>query len=307
MSASTHGRNLRLRTARPMRVAALLSAGLLATLPAQGADSAATARAPTGATTAVTAVAAAGHATLPGAPADGWARYEVPMVAGSGGPCCHEINRGSVVLRECNLDRRGGVQINTSADEDAADAGAAAPAADALAVYLHFDAGSIDRVRAFAAGCPVRAERTPVALSVDADASIRLLAGLAGDNGKRSDEAVMALAHHAGPRATAALIDLVDGDHAEDVREQAVFWLGQLRGQAGVDTLERVIRSDTDDDVREHAVFSLSQSDHGGDAALIRIVRGDYPRELKKTALFWLGQSGSDEAIAFLDSVLAAD
>ena len=41
---------------------------------------------------------------------------------------------------------------------------------------------------------------------------------------------------------------------------------------------------DADHDLREHAVFSLSESEHGGDAALIRIVRGDYPRELKKTA-----------------------
>ena len=297
MSASTSGRNLRLQTTRSLLAAALLLAGLLATLPAQGSGlpSALVAVA----TPAALGASVAGQVRLPGAPADGWARYEVPMVAGSEGPCCHEIHRGGVVRRDCNLDRRSGsIQIDTSTDVEPG----------SLAVYLHFDAGAIDRVRAFAASCPVRADSTPVTLAVDPDASVRLLAALAGADGKRSDEAVMALAHHAGAQATTALVALVDDDgNAGDVREQAVFWLGQLRGQAGADTLERVIRSDADHDLREHAVFSLSESEHGGDAALIRIVRGDYSREVKKKALFWLGQSGSDEAIAFLDSVLAAD
>jgi hypothetical protein len=38
---------------------------------------------------------------------------------------------------------------------------------------------------------------------------------------------------------------------------------------------------------------------------LIALVRGSYPREVKQQALFWLGQSGSDEAIKFLDDVLS--
>jgi HEAT repeat protein len=65
------------------------------------------------------------------------------------------------------------------------------------------------------------------------------------------------------------------------------------------------IGKETSKDVREQAVFALSQLKEGeADAALIALVRGNYPREVKQQALFWLGQSGSDEAIRFLDDVL---
>jgi hypothetical protein len=37
---------------------------------------------------------------------------------------------------------------------------------------------------------------------------------------------------------------------------------------------------------------------------LIGLVRGNYPREVKQQALFWLGQSGSNDALKFLDEVL---
>jgi len=61
-------------------------------------------------------------------------------------------------------------------------------------------------------------------------------------------------------------------------------------------------------DVREQGVFELSQLKEGeAEAALIALVRGSYPREVKQQALFWLGQSGSDEAIKFLDDMLARE
>ncbi|HET7063746.1 MAG TPA: hypothetical protein VFI49_05675, partial [Rudaea sp.] len=63
---------------------------------------------------------------------------------------------------------------------------------------------------------------------------------------------------------------------------------------------------ETSKDVREQGVFALSQLKEGeADAALIALVRGNYPREVKQQALFWLGQSGSDEALKFLDDVLS--
>lgn len=308
-------------------------------------------------------VARPGHAQAPaGAPQEGWARYEVPMVEGAEGPCCHEIRDDVVLRRGCTLDHRGGMVIRGLDD-------AAAPASDRLAVYLHFSDGAVDRVRAFGGSCPVTADTPPAALSVQPAASQDLLLRLARAGGKPADEAVMALAHHAGDSATADLAALAGDGEPRGLRKDAVFWLGQLRGADGAAVVERIARGDADPKLREHAVFSLSQApgvdgfatiadiarkdasarvrgqalfwmaqtgdpraagailralredgsgdvreeavfalsqlDEGGDAALIGIVRGDHPREVKKKALFWLGQSGSDEAIAFLDSVLA--
>jgi HEAT repeat protein len=57
--------------------------------------------------------------------------------------------------------------------------------------------------------------------------------------------------------------------------------------------------------VREEAVFALSQLDDSiATHALIAVIHGNYPRPIKEKALFWLGQSGSDEAMAFLDELL---
>lgn len=308
------------------------------------------------------AVPLASAAAVPGAPQEGWARYEVPMVDGTDGPCCHAIRGGVVQQRGCDLERKGGIQL-VGGDQ------ASPPASDLLAVYLHFRQGEVDRVRAFGGSCPVRAETPPAAVGVSPEASLALLAGLAREGKPAADEAVMVLAHHAGEAATTRLAELAAEGGSRELRKDAVFWLGQLRGDSGAAVVERIARNDPDTKLREHAVFSLSQSeaagafaaidaiartdpservrgqalfwmaqhgdpraaeailaalrreqdadlhdeavfalsqlDHGSDAALIGVIRGDYPRKARKQALFWLGQSGSDEAIAFLDSVLS--
>lgn len=96
-----------------------------------------------------------------------------------------------------------------------------------------------------------------------------------------------------------------DTDASDEVRSQALFWMAQMNDARARADITRAVRADRSGEVREQAVFALSELDAGGDAALIDIVRGDFPRDAKEKALFWLGQSGSDQAIAFLDSVLS--
>lgn len=307
--------------------------------------------------------------SLPGAPREGWARYEVPLVEGQQGPCCHSIHEGVVQQRGCDLDRRGGITIQGDGMHD--DAGGRHD--DALVVYLHHSAGRIDDVQAFGSSCPVRADAEPVPLAAVAPAdSVALLARLAGgERDKAGEGAMVALAQHAGDGATQALVRLSGKEHSTAARRDALFWLGQSRGVAGAEAVLAVARSDEPAKLREHAVFSLSQNedidsfaalaqiaredpvprvrgqalfwmaqgddpraadailaamredpsekvreqgvfalsqlDGGrGDRALIGIVRGDYPRKMKKEALFWLAQSGSAEALEFIDATLGA-
>ena len=69
--------------------------------------------------------------------------------------------------------------------------------------------------------------------------------------------------------------------------------------------IAHAIRDDASADVREQGVFALSQLEDGkGDEALIGLIKGSYPREVRKQALFWLGQSGSPQAIQYLDEAL---
>lgn len=103
----------------------------------------------------------------------------------------------------------------------------------------------------------------------------------------------------------ARILAIAGSDRSPKVRSQSLFWLAQMEDKRAAADITAALRRESDADVREQGVFALSQlPDSEGDRALIALVRGDFPREIKQKAVFWLGQSGSDEAIAFLDSVL---
>ena len=297
------------------------------------------------------------------AAADGWVGYHVPMIGKAGAPCCYAGSTGADLHKTpCNLDSRSGTFVSNRSD----------PAASAqLSVYWHVADGQPDRVRAFAADCPVTS-RQPVRWidPVDPTDSVGFLQGwISGVHRGRDSFDLAGLALHADAGATAALIDLSAASQATDLRKDAIFWLGHARGAAGADFVERVATADPNADLREHAVFALSQSsepnayervraiskrDAAGEVrgkalfwmaqmhdpraqadilaalgsessnpvreeavfalsqldeaiatkALIAVIRGDFPRPVKEKALFWLGQAGTDEAMAFIDSVL---
>ncbi|HVH36074.1 MAG TPA: HEAT repeat domain-containing protein [Tahibacter sp.] len=103
----------------------------------------------------------------------------------------------------------------------------------------------------------------------------------------------------------ARVLAIAGSDRSGEVRGQALFWLAQMEDDRAAADIIAALRRETDAEVREQAVFALTQLPDGqGDQRLIELMRGDYPREVKQKALFWLGQSGSDTALAFLDSVL---
>jgi len=103
----------------------------------------------------------------------------------------------------------------------------------------------------------------------------------------------------------ASILRIAQHDASEHVREQALFWMAQTGDKRAKDDIFAAIARETSDKVREQAVFALSQLKEGeAETALIALVRGDYPRKVKEQALFWLGQSGSTQAIDFLDEVL---
>jgi hypothetical protein len=94
-------------------------------------------------------------------------------------------------------------------------------------------------------------------------------------------------------------------DKSAQVRGQALFWMAQMKdSRAKADILEALKREESND-AREQAVFALSQlGESVATPALIAVIRGNYPRPVRERALFWLGQAGTDEALAFLDTVL---
>jgi len=118
-------------------------------------------------------------------------------------------------------------------------------------------------------------------------------------------QAVFDLSEAHGIDGYAVIHGIAQHDSSEEVRSQALFWMAQMNDPRAKNDILAAISSETSDEVCERAVFALSQlKDELGTPALIGLVRGNYPRKVKEQALFWLGESGSDEAMRFLDEVL---
>lgn len=98
-------------------------------------------------------------------------------------------------------------------------------------------------------------------------------------------------------------------DRPEDVRETAVFWLGQLAGEKVIEGLESIVADDDEDlEVREAAIFALSQGDTETSAhSLMKIARSNRHPELRKTAMFWLAQRDEPEVLDFFEEILVDD
>ncbi len=231
-----------------------------------------------------------------------WVGYHVPIVANHPYTCCWTSDWKP---GPCRLEAKN--QSWGSSDRDAdRDAG------PNVMVLFRLAAGEIGKVRAVSQECQLdlSGRRLVWLEDVDAADSLRALTALAaGGDGRRkgedpAEEAVMAIAFHGLPEADAALADLAEEDNPSDVRETALFWLGQMRGRRGYEVLSRVVRQDPDEEIREKAVFSLSQSEVPEAAeTIVEVARGDRSPEVRGQALFWLSQGRVKRPDAILEAV----
>jgi HEAT repeat protein len=79
-----------------------------------------------------------------------------------------------------------------------------------------------------------------------------------------------------------------------DLREKAIFWLGQNRSTENTEFLRTLYSRLTNQDLREKVLFSLSQQRGAGNEQWLMgiAVNPKEDIELRKKALFWAGQSG---------------
>jgi hypothetical protein len=92
----------------------------------------------------------------------------------------------------------------------------------------------------------------------------------------------------------------------EDLREAAIFWLGQGASKLATEGLVRLVEDDDVElELREHAIFSLSQQ--GLDTAfkpLRRVALHSRHAQLREQAFFWLAQHDDPRVIDLLEEVL---
>lgn len=138
--------------------------------------------------------------------------------------------------------------------------------------------------------------------------AVEFLVDLARGSSALAEKAVFGLSQHDSPEANLALKELVtDRSVTEDVRENAIFWLGQGDDDGNVDFLRQAYLELDDPELKEKVIFSMSQM--GGDDAVnwLLAVAGDRdePTDVRKNALFWAGQAdgAEDRLISFYEDV----
>lgn len=112
-------------------------------------------------------------------------------------------------------------------------------------------------------------------------------------------KALFALSQIRGPRAGQILRDVAQRSDAPiEVREQAIFWLGQQHSDESAAFLRDLYARLTDEDLKDKIIFSISQMRSDENARwLLDLAQNDRePIEMRKKALFWAGQGGADLA-----------
>jgi len=117
-----------------------------------------------------------------------------------------------------------------------------------------------------------------------------ILQGNADQNIK--EKALFALSQQSDPRAQQILRDFaLRESENEDLRDKAIFWLGQ-RGGENTAFLRDLFGKIKNTDLREKVLFSLSQQRGNQEWLMDVAVDPKEDIELRKKALFWAGQSG---------------
>jgi HEAT repeat protein len=109
------------------------------------------------------------------------------------------------------------------------------------------------------------------------------------------ENAIFALSQHGGNEAWAVLREFAErADAPVDLRENAIFWLGQADG--GGEYLRGLYDRIDEASLRENIVFGISQSGSPEDAEwlLARALDNQEDIDVRKNALFWAGQMGME-------------
>jgi hypothetical protein len=97
-----------------------------------------------------------------------------------------------------------------------------------------------------------------------------------------------------------------DEDRPEDIRESAIFWLGQEASEVATEGLVKIVEDDDIElELREHAIFSLSQQ--GIDTAfpaLKNVALNSRHPQLREDALFWLAQHDDPRVVDLIEEIL---
>jgi HEAT repeat protein len=135
-----------------------------------------------------------------------------------------------------------------------------------------------------------------------ADRAVTLLEDILKNSNDKEikDKAIFALSQHRGARAGQILRDFAERESEnQELREQAIFWLGQKNSSETADYLKGLYSRVKSDQLKEKIIFSLSQQRGNGEWVMNIALDPKESIEMRKQALFWAGQSGGASTESF--------
>lgn len=123
------------------------------------------------------------------------------------------------------------------------------------------------------------------------------------------EELVSAIGIHSGqPQVIPILKGIIYGDEKEDMKEDAIFWLGIQNISKGFGILKDIIGDDDFEELREHAVMALSyiESDEAIEE-LIKIAKINKESDLREHAIYGLGNKAVKKAELALKNFIEND
>ncbi len=231
---------------------------------------------------------------------DGWYRWQFDAVATTAELCCHVWHNQRPVPTACDLDRDG-LSYGHFSDGEVDGSGRAKATGEhqPMSLFARVENGVITRLQPVSPSCEVRTDRpwTDLGRVSNADS----LAWL-----QKADETTMAIALHAGAEARNELVHMARSGRDRKTRQDAIFWMGQLRIADTRDELIDLIEHGDSEGIREQAIFSYAQSPaEDRTRVLIHIVE-DTRRDMhdRKKALFWLAQADEGDGIDYIQALL---
>lgn len=226
-----------------------------------------------------------------------WLAFNLPVLEGTRSPCCWKGKWNHTGEVGCSLETTH-QSYGTRSDS---------PLADNVIVYGEIRGGQVRSLRVVGESCPVEGHAADVTWigSVGEKAGLDWLEDVArsGD----ADSALYALSLHRSKDASQRLYALAK-ESGGDLSEEAVFWLGEARGEQGFKMLKKLLADLPRGDTRRQINFALGQNDTPQAAELLReISKTDPDPEQRGEAMFWLAEAYPQQAEEWLLEVIKTE
>ncbi|MDH3902284.1 MAG: HEAT repeat domain-containing protein [Xanthomonadales bacterium] len=219
-----------------------------------------------------------------------WLAFSLPALEGTRSPCCWKGKWSGMGEAGCSLESKH-QSYGTRSDS---------PLAENVIVFSQVRDGKVEDLRVVGESCPVDANGAEVTWigSVDERAGLDWLEAVARSG--QDDSALYALALHKSPDAGQRLYTLAKDTEGE-LSEEAIFWLGESRGDKGFSSLKQLLAELPRGHVRRSINFALAQNSSTAAADLLfEVSQSDSDPEQRGEAMFWLAEGYPQQAQGWL-------